>query len=152
MADNKNLNEQIKDLQPKPFTSLSLKEKLDLAGISVVPVKTPEGQVIDPYGIDESLDLFDLLSTVGNKVVNKDSFLDFDLVQKAFATYTGAKQIPKELTHLTEPEVQVIVERVRKNLVFKEPDKVKLEKLVEDIVFAGLLLLSSITAYTSKEV
>lgn len=149
MPDDKNLGD---GLEPKPFEALSLKEKLELAGVSVVPVTLPEGgEVIDPYGISESMDLFDLLATVANKVVNKDTFLDFNLVQKTFATYTGAKDIPKELQYITETELAEIQERVSTTLKFIDPAKEKLEKLVESIVFTGLVLLSSITAYTRKD-
>jgi len=146
---DKNLGDSV---EPRPFEVLSLKEKLELAGVTVVPVKTSDGKgFIDPYGISESMDLFDLLATVANKVVNKDSFLDFNLVQKAFATYTGAKDIPKELQYITEVELAEIQDRVATTLKFIDPAKEKLEKLVESIVFTGLVLLSSITAYTRKD-
>jgi len=148
MSKDKNLGD---GLEPKPFEALSLKEKLELAGVSIVPVALPEsGEVIDPYGISESMDLFDLLATVANKVVNKDTFLDFNLVQKSFATYTGAKDIPKELAYLTEQELTEIQERVSSILKFTDPSKERLEKLVESIVYAGLVLLSSITQYARK--
>lgn len=147
-VNDKNLGDSV---EPRPFEALSLKEKLELAGVSVVPAIVPDGtEVIDPYGISESMDLFDLLATVANKVVNKDTFLDFNLVQKAFATYTGAKDIPKELAYLTEVELKEIQERVSSALKFTDPSNEKLEKLVESIVFAGLLLLSGITTYTRK--
>lgn len=147
-VNDKNLGDSV---EPRPFEALSLKEKLELAGVSVVPAIVPDGtEVIDPYGISESMDLFDLLATVANKVVNKDTFLDFNLVQKAFATYTGAKDIPKELAYLTESELKEIQERVSSTLQFTDPSNEKLEKLVESIVFAGLLLLSGITTYTRK--
>jgi len=146
MSDkDKNLGDSV---QPKPFEKLSLSEKLKLVNISVIP----QGDAPDLYGIEESLDLFDLLATVANKVVNKDTFLDFSLLQKAFATYTGAKEIPKELTHLTDFEVATILERVKAVLKFNDPDKASLEILAERIVFAGLLLLSGITDYTRKDV
>jgi hypothetical protein len=139
-------------VEPRSFEALSLKEKLELVGVNVVPVKTPDGKgFIDPYGISESMDLFDLLATVTNKVVNKDTFLDFNLVQKAFATYTGAKDIPKELQYITEVELTEIQERITATLKFTDPSKEKLEKLVESIVFTGLVLLSSITAYARKD-
>lgn len=144
------LQNEVDKLSPKPFSDLSLKEKLDLVGIQIVPTNLPTGEApIDPYGIEESLDLFVLLATIGNKVVNKDSFLDFTLAQKAFATYTGAKEIPKELTHITEAEILRIKETVEKTLKFEKPDTQKLEALVERIVFIGLLLLFSITDYTA---
>lgn len=138
--------------QPKPFEALSLKEKLELVGVTVIPVKTPDGKgFIDPYGISESMDLFDLLTTVVNKVVNKDTFLDFNLVQKAFATYTGAKDIPKEMLYITEVELEEIKSRVEAGLKFNDPSKEKLEKLIEQVVFTGICLLSSITSYTRKD-
>lgn len=138
---------QFDDVQPKPFEQLSLKEKLELAGIQVMPTATPERLVVDPYGIQESLELFDLLTTIANKVVNKDSFLDITLIQKTFVAYQGAKQIPKELIYLTESEVGVIQERIKMGLKFDNPDKAKLERLVETLTFAGLLILFGITSY-----
>ena len=144
--------EDFKDVQPKPFKDLSLHEKLELVGITVIPTNLPTNESpIDPYGIDESLDLFDLLATVANKVVNKDTFLDFSLVQKAFATYKGAKDIPAELSHLVESEVVKITECVQTALKFSDPNKAKLEKLVEDLSFGGLFILSAITSYLQKE-
>ena len=142
---------ELVDVNPKDFVSpksileTSLKEKLEFFGMQVLPANAP-----DPYGINESKDLFLLLATVTNKVVNKDTFLDFSLAQKAFAAYKDAKQIPKELNYLTEAELEELKALIAKELKFDNPDKAKLEILIEKLSFAGLLILQAITEYANK--
>lgn len=138
--------DNFEDVQPKPFDTLPLKDKLELVGVKIVP----DDGAPDLYGVGETTDLFNLLTTVVNKIVNKDSFLDFNLVQKGFVAYTGAKDIPKELLYLTETELVILKEVVETGLKFEDPNKAGLEALVETIIFAGLTLVLGITQYTRK--
>ena len=141
--------EDFSNVEVKPFKDLPLKSKLELIGIKVVPTETGAP---DPYGVEESLDLFDLATTIANKIVNKDSFLDFNLVGKGLAVYKGGEKIPNELTHLSERELTIIQDRVTAGLKFNNPDQVGLELLIERITFATLLLLYGITEYTHVNV